>query len=150
MKNHQLFQATSDGNELKFHNETGIKIWLEILKDKEFLVDIIRKEQKRTNQQNKALHKFFELVSDEMNEQGIGITAILQSFKQGVDIYPTPEFIKEVWRLFQKAQLKKTSTTQLNKHEDIEKVYELFTKWLGEKFGIYIEFPSEDPHPAYQ
>jgi hypothetical protein len=153
MKQTQVFQAKIQDGKLKFYDPVGIRIWFEILEGtkkegQDVEISIGKKVNRRTDQQNKALHKFFELVSDEMNEQGIGISTIMDSLKEGVDIFPTPEFIKEVWRLFQKALLKKESTTQLTTDE-IDKIYELFTKWLGEKFGIYIQFPSET-NPVYQ
>ncbi len=52
--------------------------------------------------------------------------------------------VKELlWKKLQEALLKKTSTTQLTKGE-VDEVYNVLNRLLGEKFGIHVEFPSEE------
>jgi len=146
----QKFSATSDGKELKFHDKIGISIWLELLKDKELEVEIGRIINKRSSTQNNSLHKLFDLVSEECEENGVSVSMIITALnKKGVDVIPSPEFIKELWRVIQIAKLKKYSTTQLDKNKEIDLVYEAFCKFIGENWGIYVPFPSVE-NPIYQ
>lgn len=100
----------------------------------------------RTPQQNKALHKYFELLADELNAAGYDMKRTL---RHDVDIPWTPETIKEyLWRPIQEAQLQKKSTTQLDTTE-INKVYETLNRHLGEKTGVHVAFPSFDVYLDY-
>lgn len=93
---------------------------------------------KRTIQQNKALHKFFALLSDECNDRGITLQKLLQN---EIDMMVTPTLVKEVlWKPIQKAMFDKESTTELTTKE-IDQVFDVINKLLGE-WGIFIPFPS--------
>lgn len=95
----------------------------------------------RTPAQNRALHKYFTMLADEMNAAGLDQRAVL---KPEVDIPWTTESVKEqIWRPLQKIQLGKDSTTELST-TDIDKILDTITKHLGEKFGLVVEFPSID------
>jgi hypothetical protein len=97
--------------------------------------------KQRTIKQNSALHKFFELLSVELNESGYDVRTTL---KQDFEIPWTPALIKELlWRPVQKAMLRKRSTTKLTT-QDIDKIYDVLNRHLGEKLGIYVPFPSEE------
>lgn len=99
---------------------------------------------KRTLRQNNALHKYFELLSVELNNQGLDFTHV---FKNPVAIMITPEIVKEcIWKPIQKAMFKTKSTTKLSKQEQIDKIYDVINKKLSEEFGIYVEFPSEESY----
>jgi hypothetical protein len=94
----------------------------------------------RSERQNRALHRFFHLLSDELNNAGYNIQFVLS---KKMDIEWTPETVKELlWRPAQKVILKKKSTTLLKKSEDIDKVYDHINRHIGELFGIHIAFPS--------
>lgn len=93
----------------------------------------------RTGTQNRALHKMFGTLADELNERGL---TILKTLKPSVEIPWNSTTIKElIWRPIQKAQLNKKSTTELTTIE-IDQVFDTITKHLGEKFRIELEFPS--------
>ena len=95
----------------------------------------------RTAQQNKALHKYFELVAEALNDAGLDMRATL---KPEIAIPWTPESIKEyLWRPVMKAMLKKESTTEMET-SDINKVWETINRYLSEKFHLYEPFPSID------
>lgn len=97
--------------------------------------------KQRTLQQNKALHKYFELLSEALNDAGLDMKATL---RPEIDIPWTPENVKNnLWRPIQKALLNKESTTELDK-VDPSLVYEILNRNLAEKFGIHVPFPSED------
>lgn len=95
--------------------------------------------EQRTIQQNKALHLFFEMLAEKLNEAGLDMRATL---KPGIEIPWTKETIKEyLWRPIQTIQLEKRSTTELDT-KDIDKIYETLNRYLGEKLGIHVPFPS--------
>lgn len=95
----------------------------------------------RTSTQNKALHKYFELLADELNSAGLDMKKTL---KQTVDIPWSKETVKDyLWRPIQNAQLEKESTTELTTDE-INKVYEVLNRHLGEKLQIHVPFPSSE------
>lgn len=97
-------------------------------------------EKQRTIQQNKALHKYFELISEELNSAGFDMKKVL---KPSVDIPWSKQTVKEyLWRPLQEAYLLKHSTTKLNT-KDIDKVIDILTRHLGDKLGIELpNFPS--------
>lgn len=93
----------------------------------------------RTLTQNRALHKYFTLLADTLNDGGLTVVKTLK-----VDVDWTPDSVKELlWRPIQEAVLDKKSTTKLNKDE-ISKVYDVLNRALGVKFGISLEFPNKD------
>ena len=98
---------------------------------------------RRTSQQNKGLHLFFTMLSDELNNAGYDQRKVL---KPSVDIPWTPEAIKEqLWKPIQKLMYNKESTTELDKVKEIDKVHEVLMRHLGEKFGVeYLPFPHDE------
>lgn len=96
--------------------------------------------KKRSSQENKALHVFFQNISYELNRLGLEFT--FRGVK-GMDIQTTytPEIVKDfLWRPLQNALLKKSSTTELT-HNDIQMIFDILGKWFAEN-GIEISFPS--------
>lgn len=102
--------------------------------------------KQRTSLQNRALHKFYALLSNELNTKGLDVRKVV---KEGYDIWWTPDMVKEIiWRPFQKVKYGTDSTTFLTKHEQIDAIHEDIMRNLGEKFGVdYIDFPN-DPDEA--
>lgn len=98
-------------------------------------------EEPRSAQQNKALHKYFELVADELNGAGYSVQMML---KKDVALDWSPALVKEIlWRSVQKAILKKESTTELTKRKEIDLIYDHLNRYLSEKFSIHIPFPHD-------
>lgn len=100
------------------------------------------KEKKiRTLTQNKALHRFFELLATELADAGLDAKKVL---KEGVDIPFTPAMVKELlWKPTQELMFKRRSTADLTTDE-VSKVYEVIDKHLGQMFGIHVDFPSSE------
>jgi len=137
----QIFAATIKDGKIYFCDKTGISVWFELLEGKNVDITIEREVNRRTTRQNNALHKYFELLADELNASGYDMREVL---KPEVDIEWTTENVKNyIWRPVQKAQLGKESTTDLST-TDIDKIYETLTRHLGQKFGIYVPFPSQE------
>ncbi len=98
----------------------------------------------RTSQQNRSLHLDFQHMAEALNSAGFTVQLVL---KEKMDLDWTGEMVKELlWRPAQKAILKKKSTTELGKQEDIEKVRDHLLRHLAEKFGVELpDFPSHAP-----
>ena len=97
--------------------------------------------KKRTAAQNNALRLYFMWLATEMNLAGYTVQMVL---KQKMDLDWTPEMVKDLlWRPAQQAILKKKSTTELNKQQDIDLIYDHLNRHISEKFGIHIPFPVD-------
>ena len=98
-------------------------------------------KNQRTLQQNKALHQYFRLLAEELNNAGYDMRRTL---KPGVDIPWSSETVKEyLWKPIQNAQLMKQSTKDLTTKE-IDLVYDTLNRHLWQTTGVTIEFPSQD------
>lgn len=95
--------------------------------------------EKRTNQQNKAIHTLFQLLADNLNDAGYDMRRTL---RQDIDIPWSGATVKEyLWRPIQQAQLNKKSTTELTTKE-IDQVFDTLNRHLGDKLGLHVPFPS--------
>ena len=95
----------------------------------------------RTSQQNKSLHLYFTLLADELNAAGYDMRRTL---KPGVDIPWTPELVKQyLWKGIQEAMLGSDSTRGLTTKE-IDQVYDVLNKHLGETTGVHVAFPTKE------
>jgi hypothetical protein len=102
--------------------------------------------QTRTLAQNRAIHKLFGIMSDELNTLGLDMRVVLKPTYQ---IWWTPEMVKEhLWKPLQEVMYQKKSTTELTTAE-VSKVYEQMAHIIGEKFGVEISFPSQEETENY-
>lgn len=97
-------------------------------------------ETKRSSQVNKSMHVLFDQVSAELVSQGIDLRTVTEAL-EGYDCPVTPEFVKLVWKSIMYTMFRKESTTQLT-NKEVDKCYEVFTKFIGENFGISQSWPS--------
>src|ERR1039458_6071138 len=96
-------------------------------------IQIKRTTYIRTDAQNNSIHKYFEMVSTALSEKGL--TFDLNMGKKVVKLEWTPNLVKEaMWKPIMKALCGKTSTTQMDKVEDINKIYDHINKFLSENF----------------
>lgn len=103
-------------------------------------VDEEPKSKQRTLTQNSALHLFFDLLAETLNDAGFDMKKTL---KPEIDISWNRDMVKEyLWRPIQKAMLGKESTTELTKLE-VGQVYETLNRFLGEKFAIHVSWPHD-------
>ena len=100
-----------------------------------------RSEKKRTIRQCRALHKYFELLAQELNDMGLDMKKTL---KPEVDIPWTGENVKRfLWLPVMKTMFTKEHTAELTTIE-IDRIFDVITRHLGERFSISIPFPSID------
>jgi len=95
-------------------------------------------KKKRTLTQNAALHKYFWLLSQALNEAGYDVGATIK-----VPVSFTPETVKEyLFKPVMKAlHPDKVSTTELTTTE-VSEVYEELNRLTSDKFGVGVGFPD--------
>ena len=92
----------------------------------------------RTNRQNRALHVYFTLLGEALNDAGADMRSVI---REGIDIPWTPTTVKEyLWRPVQEQQLGKKSTTELTTKE-IDEIYDTINRAIGERTGVHVPFP---------
>lgn len=102
--------------------------------------------KQRTDQQRKAIEVYCRELADAFSGAGIDKRAVIEQFKQGVEIPWSQDGIKDdVWRVIQVAILKKESTVDLSS-EEVSKVYEVVNRFTAEKFGVSVPFPDRFFH----
>lgn len=95
--------------------------------------------EKRTLTQNSALYKFFELLAKDLSDAGLDAKKVL---KPEADIPFTPEMCKLLlWRPIQEVMFGTDSTKDLTTKQ-VNEVYLVLIRHLGEKFGITTAFPT--------
>lgn len=125
-------------NTLIPHSKEDLEV-LEKLQDGAIFEVDIKNMDMRTLTQNRAMHKYFSLLSEEFNKGGLTVSKLLK-----VTVSWTPAAVKELlWKPIQKAVLNKKSTAKLNKDEVI-KVYDTLNLTLSERYGISVLFPNKD------
>ena len=101
----------------------------------------LKPKDKRTAAQNNALHLYFKLLADDLNEAGFD--QLTFPWKEGAKLDWTAESVKEhLWKPIQNAMLKESQTSKMKK-EDVDKVYQTLARALAEKTGVTTSFPSQ-------
>jgi len=104
------------------------------------VIDVKPVKSVRTLQQNSALHLFFTLLADELNDKHFDMRHLI---RREVELSWTPYSVKEyLWRPLQKALLGKKSTTQLGKTQDIDLIYDHLNRIITERTNGEVDFPA--------
>lgn len=101
------------------------------------------KPKKRTTTQNAAMHKYFELMAQALNDAGYSYSDFVELVEEkGNQVAWTESNFKETgWRLVQRAMFNKESTSDLETHE-VTKVYEVINARFAELAGVSMNFPN--------
>jgi len=92
-----------------------------------------------TPQQRKALHLFFDMLADELNNAGLDMKAVL---KPEVDIPWSKLTVKDhLWKPIEAAMIDKDSTEDMT-NEEVSEIYEVLNRHLASKLGVSVPFPS--------
>jgi hypothetical protein len=99
--------------------------------------------KQRTLTQNRALHKFCELLAETLNDAGLDMRQVL---KPEIDIPWNRQSVKDhLWRPIQKAMTGEESTADLNTVEPSE-IHAVLARHLGAKLGVVCPpWPSREP-----
>ena len=103
-------------------------------------IELVEIRDTRSQAQNRALHLYFTMISEQLNELGLEFqyTGLKGS---AISLMYTPELVKNmVWRPIQIALFDIESTTKINTKQ-INQIIDILTKFFGER-GVSIEFPS--------
>lgn len=96
----------------------------------------------RSSLQNRALHKYFELIAIELNELGQEFCYTGISGKQ-LQMRYTQSIIKEMfWKPIQQTMFGTNTTTKLDTKQ-INEIVDVFSKFFAER-GVVLSFPSID------
>lgn len=139
-----IFYCTSRDMKLIPDNNRAWLDYLLSVDKKKLVVSIEQEKWVRTGKQNDALHKYFQLLADALNNGGF-----LCKYKLGdkeIEIDWNTLLIKNmVWRPIQKAITGKQSTTNLDKISEINIVYDHLNRFFSNKpFFIHVPFPKEE------
>ena len=94
--------------------------------------------RQRSGLQNNALHKYCELLADELNERGLDMKLLL---RHHVEIEWTKSSVKErLWKPIQIAMLDESSTTKPHRNE-YPKIYDELNRYLIDKHGMHVPWP---------
>lgn len=99
-------------------------------------------EKQRSSAQNRSLHKALTEISNDLTQQGIEQRTILNDLV-GYTAPVTPTFLKEVFKTIVYTMYRKTSTTELTTKEMVDS-WDVFSKFLGEQYGIEYTWPSQE------
>lgn len=92
----------------------------------------------RTIRQNSALHKYFTMLANALNDAGLDMR---HTFFREIELQWSDYTVKErLWRHVQEALYGKKSTTKLER-EEVSEVYKQIDKKMLEK-GVNVQFPS--------
>ena len=109
--------------------------------DGEFIVTIEKKKKSRTSLQNRSLHLWFNLLSEALNDAGFDMKKVI---RQELNIKWTSYNIKEyLFKPMADVLFGKDSTTKLTTNE-IDEVYEVVSKTISERTGVYVRWPCVD------
>lgn len=127
------------------NNEQQLNAYMEYLKKRlndEGRIKIeVKSVNKRTLTQNAALHKYFSMLSDELNDAGYDARTF---FKEGISVPFTAEIVKDnLWRPIQKAVLGVESTTD-PKRLEYGQVYDVLNSYLINEKNIFVQWPCRE------
>lgn len=95
----------------------------------------------RTNTQNAALHLYFKMLAEALNEAGFEYKYYI--FDTEFEIPWTPELVKiQMWKPIQEKLTSKKSTTE-PKTYDYGDIYDVLNRALA-RHNIYVPWPSKD------
>ena len=132
---------------MKIHLSSQVKIneaikqLAEIVPNGEFEIQIKKLPKTRTALQNRALHKYFDLIANEMNLKDLTVQEVLS---HGIERHWDRESVKALlWKPLQKAVTgnNETSTADTKAYS---KVYMYLSHFLATKFGITTPFPQRE------
>jgi len=97
-------------------------------------------DQQRTSPQNRACHKYFDLMANELKKSGVTFSEYVR-MRPKLEMHWTPHRVKELWKEACFHMYGHTSTAQMTTKQ-VNDVYDVVNKALGEITGVHIPFPS--------
>lgn len=130
------FIVNSDSTKADF-----MRVIEKLYDDHKYVEFTVKTGQQRTNLQNRALHKYCELLSTAFNDAGLDVHHTLS---HDIEVPWSPLLVKElIWKKVQIPLLNIKSTTKLNRKQCSE-VYEVINRHTATTFGISMPFPHKE------
>ena len=102
----------------------------------------------RTEVQDRALHKWFDLMSQEFNEKGLDVREVV---RKDFQIPWTPLMVKEIlWKKLQKTLTGQTSTKKLDRSKHINLIYDTINRALIERYNGNVNVPPFPSRESYE
>ena len=94
----------------------------------------------RSIKQNSAIHVYFTILADALNEAGMEIH--MEYLGKTCEVPWTPTAVKErLWLPIMQSMFSIKSTAKLDRKQ-VSEVYEVLSRWLATEKSILIDFPS--------
>ena len=94
----------------------------------------------RTSNQNRAMHKYFGMLAEALNDAGQYLNVF--PWREGAEVKWDAHNVKtRLWHPIQGAVFEKGSTARLDTKE-VNEIYEVLAKHMAEKCGVSVPFPS--------
>lgn len=108
-----------------------------------FVIFTWKTGRQRTDAQNAAIHVFCRLIAEELNAAGYEMKVNSPVLKSQIEVPWTQESVKDfIWRKVQISLYpEKESSVKLERTE-VSEVADVISRYLGEKFGVQVNFPS--------
>jgi len=107
----------------------------------EKLIELKDVKKTRNSLQNSALHLYFTLIAEELNNLGLtfNYTGLVT---KNLETRYTMEIVKDfIWRPIQRILFKIESTSKINTAQ-INEIVDILTKHFGENYYFYVPFPN--------
>lgn len=101
-------------------------------------------QKERTLAQNRSLHKGCQEIADLLTEHGKNLAVVIEK----LDVRPSMESVKDIFRAIAKAKYNVESTADLETHQ-INPIWEELTRAVSEATGVYVNFPSQETTDEY-
>ena len=136
-----IFTGEVKDSKVMFYDKSNYQLFVDTLDGQQVDVVIVKHRERRTDQQNKAIHLYFTQVAEALNDAGFTLEKVVKNFKMEHEWSSVT--VKELlWREAQRYAVNKYSTTELDKFEEIEKVYDIVNRFLASIGVESIPFPS--------
>jgi hypothetical protein len=96
----------------------------------------------RTLLQNAAMHRYFEMLANDLNGCGLDMITVMTVLAEDFDILWSPPAVKDrLWRPVQIETYAIQSTADIDKSA-VSLIYESLSRVLIQKFGLHVPFPD--------
>lgn len=129
--------------DLKNINELNkAKVKFSYLCSKGALIELTEKRSTRSSLQNKALHKYFLIIVDALNELGMEFQYFGLKGQVLETRYTTTIVKNQFWRQLQITMFDIESTKDINTKQ-MNEIIDVIDKFFAER-GVYVQFPDKD------
>lgn len=101
--------------------------------------------KQRTITQNRAMHKYFDLMAKGLDGAGYDQIKFYDEVKKGFSVRWTAEAFKDFFRAVAHDLYPEVQSTADLTTIQLQRVYEVVDRGVSEKTGVRVDFPSYEP-----